>query len=414
MLIHTDVKVNNCHILNSHAMPLVLQFSVVWLVFLCRIASIVSSQNSESSFFFYQQPEYPRDCKEARESCSTQSSSGVILIKPVGFPTPFEVFCDNEIDSGGWTVIQRRQDGGGITFQRNWIEYKDGFGFLSQEFFLGNEKLSFLTNQDTYQLRIDFTYASGVSYYALYNFFRISDEFSSFALTSVGQYSGTATFTTNQPDYIDCLDVYQAGKTDSGVYIIKPTTWDGPPFEVYCNMTDGGGWTVFQRRVNGSVSFDVDWDDYKDGFGSPDHELWLGNEKMFSLTTQRRYQLRIDFVNFYGEPYFAKYEFFRIANETYNYRLNVKNYTEGDAGDSLTSYHDNEDFSTRDQDNDDYSFYDCVNDYGYGAWWYGSDCYYYYYDSALNGDYDDGYIYWYTLPRDNYNIKYTEMKVRPV
>ncbi|KAJ8033714.1 Fibrinogen-like protein A [Holothuria leucospilota] len=173
-------------------------------------------------------------------------------------------------------------------------------------------------------------------------------------------------------------------------------------------MTDGGGWTVFQRRVDGSVDFHVYWDDYKNGFGSPDHELWMGNEKLYSLTNQKRYQLRIDFVNEYGAPYYAKYDFFRINNEVNNYRLTIGTYS-GDAGDSLTSYHNNEDFSTRDEDNDDNSYYSWGGYYGYGPWWYG-----YYYDSALNGDYDDGYIYWYNLPGSNYYIKFTEMKVRPV
>ncbi|KAJ8033638.1 IgGFc-binding protein [Holothuria leucospilota] len=42
----------------------------------------------------------------------------------------------------------------------------------------------------------------------------------------------------------DCADIYNANITDSGVYTIKPTNWPGSPFEVYCNMTDGGGWTV--------------------------------------------------------------------------------------------------------------------------------------------------------------------------
>lgn len=42
----------------------------------------------------------------------------------------------------------------------------------------------------------------------------------------------------------DCQDVYDRGSNSSGVYEIKPTTWPGDPFEVYCNMTDEGGWTV--------------------------------------------------------------------------------------------------------------------------------------------------------------------------
>lgn len=43
----------------------------------------------------------------------------------------------------------------------------------------------------------------------------------------------------------DCLDVFNAGSTTSGVYTIKPSNWSGLPFDVYCDMSqDGGGWTV--------------------------------------------------------------------------------------------------------------------------------------------------------------------------
>ena len=87
-------------------------------------------------------------------------------------------------------VIQRRLDGS-VDFNRGWESYKLGFGFLSREFWIGNEKLSFLTNQKKYELRIDVTNSNGSSFFVSYNMFRISDEFSSYKLTNLGQYSGT-------------------------------------------------------------------------------------------------------------------------------------------------------------------------------------------------------------------------------
>ncbi|XP_071836749.1 fibrinogen-like protein A [Apostichopus japonicus] len=153
---------------------------------------------SSSTFFFYQQLSYPRDCKEVQEQCSSHNSTGVFMIKPDGYLEPFEVYCDGTDTSGGWTVIQRRIDGS-IDFGRNWGSYKTGFGFLSREFWLGNEKLSFLTNQKKYQLVIDMTTPNGSLIRVSYDHFRISDAFSYFKLLNLGQYSGETDVVTLCP-----------------------------------------------------------------------------------------------------------------------------------------------------------------------------------------------------------------------
>jgi len=73
----------------------------------------------------------------------------------------------------------------------------------------------------------------------------------------------------------------------------------------YCHIS-GGGWTVIQRRQDGSVNFDRSWKEYKEGFGylSPDDrtEFWLGNEKIHLLSVQSSvpYVLRIEMVDWEG------------------------------------------------------------------------------------------------------------------
>ncbi|PIK33334.1 tenascin, partial [Apostichopus japonicus] len=78
---------------------------------------------------------------------------------------------------------------------------------------------------------------------------------------------------------------------------------------------------VFQRRVDGSVDFYRNWADYKQGFGQADQEFWIGNEKLYYLTNKELCELRIDFVNTLGDPYFAKFDSFRTSNENDQFRL---------------------------------------------------------------------------------------------
>ena len=55
-----------------------------------------------------------------------------------------------------------------------------------------------------------------------------------------------------------CVDIFV------GIYKVNGFSLS----QVYCDQkTSGGGWTVFQKRQDGSVDFYRGWTDYKNGFG---------------------------------------------------------------------------------------------------------------------------------------------------
>lgn len=88
----------------------------------------------------------------------------------------------------GWTLIQRRQDGS-VDFNRNLMQYKEGFGDLAGEFWLGLTKIYRLTLNATKMLRIELRDDTGNTSYAEYNAFAIG---SSYELILLGDYTGTA------------------------------------------------------------------------------------------------------------------------------------------------------------------------------------------------------------------------------
>ena len=129
----------------------------------------------------------------------------------------------------------------------------------------------------------------------------------------------------------------------------------GKSVRVYCDMeTDGGGWTVFQRRVDGTWSFYRNYAQYAEGFGNLSHEFWLGNDNIHLLTAVGDHELRVDLEhwNGYAKLSYANYDSFAVGPASDGYRLHVSGYN-GTAGDSL-KYHDNQMFTTYDNDQDDY------------------------------------------------------------
>lgn len=212
---------------------------------------------------------------------------------------------------------------------------------------------------------------------------------------------------------MDCLTFKKQGFNTSGVYIINPNY---QPVQIFCDqVTDGGGWGVFQRRLDGSIKFYRNWQHYKRGFGAPQHEFWLGNDHLNLMANNpKNSELRVD-MEYYDagwRAFYAKYSKFAVGNEASKYVLHVSGYS-GNNGDSFLS-HNGMKFSTFDRDNDRYSGGNCAHSYK-GGWWYGA-CH----ASNLNGryfDYKEPYpyargIHWYSYDKYKKSMLLVEMKIR--
>ena len=203
----------------------------------------------------------------------------------------------------------------------------------------------------------------------------------------------------------DCLDLLHKGYTEDGIYGISP---DGnKSISVVCDQkTNGGGWTVFQRRLDGSVDFCRDWNNYKNGFGEFTSEFWLGNDNIHTITSQGS-ELLIELQDHENLTAHVYYHSFQVGSEAEKYVLHFTEFS-GTAGDSMSGQQDGMMFSTKDQDNSGES---CAQSFT-GAWWYNK-CQW----SNLNGRYGDNTyakgVNWKDWRGYYYSLKESAMKVKP-
>jgi len=215
-----------------------------------------------------------------------------------------------------------------------------------------------------------------------------------------------------------------------------------PGFKAACDQTTaGGGWTIFQRRVDGAISFwNRTWSDYVEGFGDTQTSYWLGLDRLHALIDKetkanRKVILRIDL---YGDLcatpekcsglpngfWFGEWHF-KVAGADDNYRLTLSkalsgNLTEHTDYDIFFYMNNGQAFSTLDNDHDMDRKVNCAQFRDFGGWWH-RDCT----QTALNGRYGDTqpklrHMVWLSKdganPQKNYHIhpRRSEMKLRSV
>ncbi|KXJ25406.1 Ficolin-1 [Exaiptasia diaphana] len=288
-------------------------------------------------------------------------------------PTMAKVYCDQKTAGGGWTVFQRRKDGS-VDFYRGWVDYKNGFGDLNGEFWLGLDKIHRLTQAKRNRLRVEIEDTKGNSTYAEYDFFDVTNEQSKYNL-SIGTYSGTAgdslsyhrymTFTTKDRDNDKCGGSCAVGCKGAwwyncchhsnlngqykynGTSSVTESWWRSYRVEVEWLQGRGGGATGFLqynyrftvtrrleeedgqsfREEDGSVDFYRGWADYKKGFGDLKGEFWLGLDKIHRLTHQTRNRLRVEIENTKGKSAYSEYDFFDVTSERSKYKLGLGTYS---------------------------------------------------------------------------------------
>ena len=188
---------------------------------------------------------------------------------------------------------------------------------------------------------------------------------------------------------------------------------------VYCDMTEtfgGPAWLVFQRRQDSSVSFSRSWEEYADGFGDLNGNLWLGNDNLALITNgDTTYELRIELQDWDNEWRYARYASFRVEPFCTEYVLRLGSFIAGDAGDSF-KYNNGFRFSTPDNDNDNWPSFNCAEFQYMAGWWYlncGSSFLNNPYHNTSSASSGQG-IVWHTWHGTSYSLKYVEMKLRPV
>ncbi|XP_021511231.1 angiopoietin-related protein 3 [Meriones unguiculatus] len=160
----------------------------------------------------------PADCSAIYNR--GEHTSGIYAIRPSNSPA-FNVYCETQ-SGRPWTLIQHRKDGS-QNFNETWENYKNGFGRLDGEFWLGLEKIYAIVRQSNYILRLELQDWKDSMHYVEYSF-HLGNGKTNYTL-HVAEVAGNAPEAL--PERRDLMF----------------STWDHRTKEqLYCPENDSGGW----------------------------------------------------------------------------------------------------------------------------------------------------------------------------
>jgi hypothetical protein len=147
-----------------------------------------------------------------------------------------------------------------------------------------------------------------------------------------------------------------------------------------------------------AYAFRRPWAEYKQWFGDPATQYWIGLDRLSQLT-QGDCVVRFDLQTTGGTFYYVQYTSFKVGDASTNYTLSIGGYT-GNMTDSM-AYSNNRMFSTYDVDNDGTTATNCANSFA-GGFWYNSCT-----QVAINSGPTTNF-YWYT---PSYRLNFSEVRL---
>ncbi|KRZ88221.1 O-phosphoseryl-tRNA(Sec) selenium transferase [Trichinella sp. T8] len=189
---------------------------------------------------------------------------------------------------------------------------------------------------------------------------------------------------------------------------------------VRCDLeTDGGGWTIIQRRENPLVDFNGNWAEYRDGFGD-ENDFWIGNEYLHQISNYRLrnggLKLCVELLDDGNEIHVDCWTHFYVASEYERYLLLLGIYKGSSKYDNFLTSRGRV-FATYDNDNSAMPVIQCAS-YWQTGWWMNLQCrpegtLNLPLQSSLNTPYIEG-IFWRTRNQGLKHIVKMVMRIRPM
>uniref|UniRef100_A0A6B0V8X7 Putative ficolin/ixoderin n=1 Tax=Ixodes ricinus TaxID=34613 RepID=A0A6B0V8X7_IXORI len=179
---------------------------------------------------------------------------------------------------------------------------------------------------------------------------------------------------TNKPGNrnVSCSQLKRKGFNVTGIYEIYIL---GKPKNVTCDMTsDGGGWTVIQRRSEdeeGEKFFERNLTEYERGFGTAGGSFWIGLDNLHAMMSfpngQQALRIVLDISYGWGKKTVVHYRKFYVDSKNKKYNLTIEEYDheKTSKGYDAFSGHNGHVFDIKKGDQGT-----CRNEILSGGWWF--------------------------------------------